>query len=241
MDEQVVKELAPTGKLRAGINMSNFLLVTGKAATGDPQGVSPDMAAEVARRLGVPLQLVPFPSPGQLADAVDDDVWDIGNIGAEPQRAEKIAFTAAYCEIEATYLVPAGSPIHSIDDVDKRGVKISVTGRSAYGLWLENNIRQAELVRTDTLDSSFETFVDKKLDVLAGLKPRLLTDIEKLPGARILDGKFSAVQQAIGTPRKNAAAAKWLADFVEEAKASGLVQSFIDKHNVKGLSVAPPA
>lgn len=241
MDEQVVKELAPTGKLRAGINMSNFLLVTGKAANGDPQGVSPDMAAEVARRLGVPLQLVPFPSPGQLADAVDDDVWDIGNIGAEPQRAEKIAFTAAYCEIEATYLVPAGSPIQSIDDVDKPGVKISVTGRSAYGLWLENNIKQAELVRTDTLDSSFETFVDQNLDVLAGLKPRLLTDIEKLPGARILDGKFSAVQQAIGTPRKNAAAAKWLADFVEEAKASGLVQSFIDKHNVKGLSVAPPA
>jgi polar amino acid transport system substrate-binding protein len=241
MDEQVVKELAPTGKLRAGINMSNFLLVTGKAANGDPQGVSPDMAAEVARRLGVPLQLVPFPSPGQLADAVDDDVWDIGNIGAEPQRAEKIAFTAAYCEIEATYLVPAGSPIQSIDDVDKPGVKISVTGRSAYGLWLENSIKQAELVRTDTLDSSFETFVDQKLDVLAGLKPRLLTDIEKLPGARILEGKFSAVQQAIGTPRKNAAAAKWLADFVEEAKASGLVQSFIEKHNVKGLSVAPPA
>jgi len=241
MDEQVVKELAPTGKLRAGINMSNFLLVSGKAANGDPQGVSPDMAAEVARRLGVPLQLVPFPSPGQLADAVDDDVWDIGNIGAEPQRAEKIAFTAAYCEIEATYLVPAGSPIQSIDDVDKPGVKISVTGRSAYGLWLENSIKQAELVRTDTLDSSFETFVDQKLDVLAGLKPRLLTDIEKLPGARILDGKFSAVQQAIGTPRKNAAAAKWLADFVEEAKASGLVQRFIEKHNVKGLSVAPPA
>ena len=241
MDEQVVKELAPTGKLRAGINMSNFLLVTGKAENGDPQGVSPDMAAEVARRLGVSLQLVPFPSPGQLADAVDDDVWDIGNIGAEPQRAEKIAFTAAYCEIEATYLVPAGSPIQSIDDVDKPGVKISVTGRSAYGLWLENNIRQAELVRTDTLDSSFEKFVEDKLDVLAGLKPRLLTDVEKLPGARILDGKFSAVQQAIGTPRKNAAAAKWLADFVEEAKASGLVQSFIDKHNVKGLSVAPPA
>ena len=241
MDEQVVKELAPTGKLRAGINMSNFLLVTGKAENGDPQGVSPDMAAEVARRLGVYLQLVPFPSPGQLDDAVDDDVWDIGNIGAEPQRAEKIAFTAAYCEIEATYLVPAGSPIQSIDDVDKPGVKISVTGRSAYGLWLENNIRQAELVRTDTLDSSFEKFVEDKLDVLAGLKPRLLTDVEKLPGARILDGKFSAVQQAIGTPRKNAAAAKWLADFVEEAKASGLVQRFIEKHNVKGLSVAPPA
>ena len=241
MDEQVVKELAPTGKLRAGINMSNFLLVTSRADNGDPQGVSPDMAAEVAKRLGVPLLLVPFPSPGQLADAVDDDVWDIGNIGAEPQRAEKIAFTAAYCEIEATYLVPAGSPIQSIRDVDKSGVRISVTGRSAYGLWLENNIKNAELVRSDSLDASFEKFVDDKLDVLAGLKPRLLTDVEKLPGARILDGKFSSVQQAIGTPRKNAAAAKWLADFVEEAKASGLVRSFIDKHNVKGLSVAPAA
>jgi polar amino acid transport system substrate-binding protein len=241
MDEQIVKELAGTGTLRAGINMSNFLLVTGKADNGDPTGVSPDMAAEVAKRLGVPLKLVPFPSPGQLADAVDDNVWDIGNIGAEPQRAEKIAFTAAYCEIEATYLVPAGSAIQSIDDVDKPGVKISVTGRSAYGLWLDNNIKKAELVRTDTLDSSFEAFLDQKLDVLAGLKPRLLSDVEKLPGARILDGKFSAVQQAIGTPRKNTAAAKWLADFVEEAKASGLVQSFIDKHNVKGLSVAPPA
>jgi polar amino acid transport system substrate-binding protein len=241
MDEQIVKQLAGTGTLRAGINMSNFLLVTGKADNGDPTGVSPDMAAEVAKRLGVPLKLVPFPSPGQLADAVDDNVWDIGNIGAEPQRAEKIAFTAAYCEIEATYLVPAGSAIQSIDDVDKPGVKISVTGRSAYGLWLDNNIKKAELVRTDTLDSSFEAFLDQKLDVLAGLKPRLLSDVEKLPGARILDGKFSAVQQAIGTPRKNTAAAKWLADFVEEAKASGLVQSFIDKHNVKGLSVAPPA
>ncbi len=241
MDEQIVKELAGTGVLRAGINMSNFLLVTGKADNGDPTGVSPDMAAEVAKRLGVPLQLVPFASPGLLADAVDDGVWDIGNIGAEPQRAEKIAFSAAYCEIEATYLVPAGSAIQSIDEVDKAGVRISVTGRSAYGLWLENNIRNAELVRTDTLDASFDTFVEQKLDVLAGLKPRLLSDIEKLPGARILDGQFSAVQQAIGTPRKNTAAAKWLADFVEEAKASGLVQSFIDKHKVIGLSVAPPA
>ncbi len=241
MDEQIVKELAGTGVLRAGINMSNFLLVTGKADNGDPTGVSPDMAAEVAKRLGVPLQLVPFASPGLLADAVDDNVWDIGNIGAEPQRAEKIAFSAAYCEIEATYLVPAGSPIQSMEEVDKAGVRISVTGRSAYGLWLENNIRNAELVRTDTLDASFDTFVEQKLDVLAGLKPRLLSDVEKLPGARILEGQFSAVQQAIGTPRKNTAAAKWLADFVEEAKASGLVQSFIDKHKVIGLSVAPPA
>lgn len=238
---EIVAELAPTGVLRAGINMSNFLLVTGKTETGDPTGVSPDMAAEVARRLGVPLKLIPYKSPGELGDDAENNVWDIGNIGAEPQRAKIINFTAAYCEIESTYLVPAGSPIQSIADVDKPGIRISVTGRSAYGLWLENNIKQATLVRTDTLDASFEKFVSEKLEVLAGLRPRLIDDVKKLPGARILDGKFSAVQQAIGTPKKNVKAAPWLAELVEEAKRSGFVQSLIDKHNVKGLSVAPLA
>ncbi len=241
LNEQVIAELTPTGKLRAAINMSNFLLVTGKAENGDPIGVSPDMAAEVARRLGVPLQLVPYPNPGALGDDADSGNWDIGNIGAEPQRAEKIAFSAAYCEIEATYLVPAGSQIQTIADVDKPGVRISVTGRAAYGLWLQNNIKHAELVKTDSLDSAYDTFVAENLDVLAGLRPRLISDVEKLPGARLLDGQFSAVQQAMGTPKKNTEAAKWLAAFVEEAKASGMVASFIANHNVQGLSVAPAA
>jgi polar amino acid transport system substrate-binding protein len=238
---EIVAELAPTGALRAGINMSNFLLVTGKTESGDPVGVSPDMAAEVARRLGVPLKLIPYKSPGELGDDAVNDVWDIGNIGAEPQRARIINFTAAYCEIESTYLVPAGSPIQSIADVDKPGIRISVTGRSAYGLWLENNIKNATLMRTDSLDASFDKFVNEKLDVLAGLRPRLIDDVKKLPGARILDGKFSAVQQAVGTPKKNEKAAPWLAALVEEVKRSGFVQSLIDKHNVKGLSVAPLA
>jgi polar amino acid transport system substrate-binding protein len=241
VSQQVKAELAPTGVLRAGLNLSNFLLITGKDADGTPTGVSPDMAGEIARRLGVPVKYVPYKTPGELADAAESNAWDIGLIGAEPQRAEKITFTAAYVEIEATYLVPSGSPIQSIADVDKPGVRISVTGRSAYGLWLERNIKQATLMRTDTLDSSYEQFVRDKLEVLAGLRPRLLSDVEKLPGARILDGKFSAVQQAIGTPRKNSAAAEFLRRFVEEAKASGFVQGLIDKHKVRGLTVAPPA
>lgn len=240
MSQDVIAELAPTGVLRAGINMSNFLLVTGKAANGDPDGVSPDMARELARRLGIPVKLIPFKSPGELADQAGNNVWDIGNIGAEPARAETIAFTAAYAEIESTYLVPAGSPIKSIAEVDRPGVRIAVTGRSAYGLWLDRNIKHAELVRSDTLDSAVEQFVKDKLDVLAGLRPRLLTDVEKLPGARILDGQFSAVQQAIGTPKKNSRAAPYLRAFVEEAKASGFVASLIERHKVRGLSVAPP-
>lgn len=240
--KEVIAQLTPTGVLRAGINMGNFLLVTGKSASGDPEGVAPDMAREIANRLGVDVKYVPFKTPGELADAAGTNVWDVGLIGAEPKRAEKISFTAAYCEIEATYLVPAGSPIQSIEEVDRPGVRISVSARSAYDLWLERNIKQAEIRRVPGIDASFDQFVNDKLEALAGLKPRLLSDVKKLPGARILDGKFTAVQQAVGTGKANAAAAAWLAEFVEEAKSSGLVASLIEKHGVKGrLSVAPSA
>jgi polar amino acid transport system substrate-binding protein len=241
MSPEAKSELAPTGVLRAAINLSNFLLVTGKSPSGDPEGVAPDMARAVADKLGVPVVYVPFKTPGELGDNAGKGVWDIGLIGAEPQRAETIAFSAAYVEIEATYLVPAGSAIKTIAEVDKPGIRIAVTGRSAYGLWLERNIKQAQLVRSDSLDGAFQQFVADKLDALAGLRPRLLQDIEQLPGARILDGQFSAVQQAIGTARANRAGAAFLAGFVEEAKASGLVGRLIEKHHVRGLSVAPKA
>jgi polar amino acid transport system substrate-binding protein len=241
MSQEVKAELAPTGVLRAGINLSNFLLVTGKTDAGDPVGVAPDMASEIARRLGVPVRFVTYKTPGELADAADTGAWDIGLIGAEPQRAEKISFTPAYVEIEATYLVPAGSRLQAIADVDRPGVRIAVTGRSAYGLWLDRNIKQAQLVKSGTLDSAYEQFVTEKLDALAGLRPRLLSDVEKLPGARILDGQFTAVQQAVGTARRNGAAADYLRSFVAEAKASGFVGRLIEKHKVRGLSVAPPA
>jgi polar amino acid transport system substrate-binding protein len=199
------------------------------------------MARAIADRLGVPVKYVPFPRPGELADAVSADAWDIGLIGAEPARAEKIAFTPAYVEIEATYLVPAGSPIRTIAEVDRAGVRIAVTARSAYDLWLERNIRHATLVRSDSLASAAEKFARDGLEALAGLRPGLLGDIEKFPGARILDGQFTAVQQAIGTARANTAGAAFLREFVEQAKASGLVASLIDKHKVTGrLSVAPP-
>jgi polar amino acid transport system substrate-binding protein len=234
----VVAELAPTGVLRAGINMSNFLLVSGTDAAGDPVGVAPDMARAIAERLGVPVAYVKFPRPGELADAAAAGVWDIGLIGAEPARAEKIAFSPAYVEIASTYLVPAGSPLQTIEEVDRPGIRIAVTARTAYELWLSRHIKHARLVKSESLDAAFEQFVAEGLDALAGLKPRLLKDVEKLPGARILDGQFSAVQQAIGT---RAAGAAFLRDFVEEAKASGLVASLIERHRIQGLSVAPPA
>jgi polar amino acid transport system substrate-binding protein len=236
--KDVKAELAPTGVLRAGINLSNFLLVSGKSASGEPEGVAPDMAREIASRLGAAVKYVTFASPGDLADAAESNVWDIGFIGAEPQRAEKIAFTPAYVEIEASYLVPAGSKLESIAEVDRPGVRIAVFGRSAYGLWLERNIEQATLVRGDSIDASFALFTGERCDALAGLKPRLLKDVAALPGTRILDGRFTAVQQAIGTARANAAGAAFLERFVAEAKASGFVAKLIARHQVRGLTVA---
>lgn len=238
----VVDALAPTGTLRAAINLSNFLLVTGRGSDGNPEGVSPDMARELARRLGVGIELLRYKSPGELADAAESGVWDIGNIGAEPARARSIAFTAAYCEIEATYMVPPGSTLTLVEEVDQPGRRISSADRSAYGLWLDRNIKHAEVIQTTGLDASFEAFVQQGLDALAGLRPRLITDVERLPGARILEGRFTAVQQAMGTPRgRDEAGFEYLKAFVEDAKASGLVASLIQKHKVQGLSVAGPA
>lgn len=238
---EIVAQLAPKGVLRAAINMSNFLLVNGRSPDGGPTGVSPSMAKAIADRLGVPVQYVTYANPGLAGDAAGTDAWDIVNIGAEPQRAEKIAFTNAYAEIECTYLVPAGSPITAIDQVDRPGIRIAVSARAAYDLWLERNIKQATLVRGQGLDATVQMFAEQKMEVLAGLRPRLLTDAEFFPGSRILDGNFMAVQQAVGTLRGNSAAEAFLRDFVEEAKRSGLVARFIQEHQVRGLSVAPVA
>lgn len=239
---EVIAQLTPTGVLRAGINMSNFLLVVDKTEAGDPIGPSPSIAKAIADALGVPLKLVPFENPSAVAAAAGTGVWDIGNIGAEPQRAAVMDFTAAYVEIEATYLVPAGSPIQSVDEVDQPGNRISVSKGSAYGLWLENNIKRAELNPIVGGDAAFDQFVNDKMDALASLRPRLATEKDKLPGSRILDGQFSAVQQAVGVNKGNDAAYAWLKTFVETAKADGLIASFIEKHGVQGkLSVASPA
>ncbi len=239
MSAAIRSQLAPTGVLRAGINLSNTLLVSARAASGDPEGVSPSIARAIADRLGVEVRYVTYPRPVELADAVGADAWDIALIGAEPQRAEKIAFTAAYAQIEATYLVPAGSPLTAIKDVDQPGIRISVTQGSAYGLWLDRNIRHATLVRSQTLDEALQRFLVDGLDALAGIRPRLLGDAEALPGSRILDGTFTAVQQAVGVARDNEAGAAFLCEFIEEAKSSGFVAVLIERHRVRGLSVAP--
>jgi polar amino acid transport system substrate-binding protein len=238
MLKDVITELAPTGKLRAAINLGNTLLVTGKSASGDPEGVAPDMAREVANRLGVPVAYVPYPRPGDLADDVATNKWDIGLIGADPKRAEKIAFTPPYVEIEATYLVPAGSPIKTFADVDRPGVRIVVSARSAYDLWLSRNIKHAELVRENSIEDCYKRFVEGRFEVLSGLRAILMSDAETLPGSRVLDGRFTTAQQAIGTASQNQAAVTFLRELVAEAISGGLVAQLIERHRARGLTVA---
>lgn len=240
MSNDLLKSLAPTGVLRTAINMANFLLVTGETASGEPDGVSPDLARAIAADLGVEAVMVPYKGPGNVADAVATDEWDIGNIAAEPERAKTITFSPAYCEIQATYMLPPNSPVSSLDQVDAPGNRIAVKDRSAYDLWLTDNLKHAELVRVETIDGSFETFKNDGLEVLAGLRPALINQQQQMDGAVILDKSFTAVQQSVGCKPGNAHAAAYLKDFVNQSIASGLIESLIEKHGVVGrLSVAP--
>ena len=239
MTHDALSELTVPGTLRVGINAGNIILVTGTGPTGDPEGVAPDMAAAVAERLGVAVSYVPFATPGEVADAVERDEWDIALIAVEPKRAEKIAFCDAYVEIEATYLVPENSPLRSIEDVDKPGVRIAVPDRAAYELYLTRTLKHAELHRAKGFSAAIERFVTEKLDALAGLAPALKGHAENLPGSRVMDGRFTSVRQAIGTKPENAALKAFLGQFIAEAKESGLVAGLIEKHGVKGkLQVA---
>ncbi|OGA22671.1 MAG: ABC transporter substrate-binding protein [Betaproteobacteria bacterium RIFCSPLOWO2_02_FULL_65_24] len=234
-------DLAPTGTLRVGINQGNFLVVTKDPASGELRGIAVDLAQELGRRAGLPVEFIAYASAGKMAEAATTGAWDVAFLGAEPERRNEISFTPAYLEIEATYLVPAGSSIRAIAEVDCDGVRIAVAAKSAYDLFLSRTLQRARLMRAEGIDASFKLFIADKLEALAGLKPRLVADAQVLQGSRILEGRFTAIQQAIGTPRGRDAAATYLRDFIEDVKASGLVAEAMEKHGVRGVSVAPGA
>lgn len=233
-------ELVPKGKLRVGINAANFLLVSEYVPGSEPHGIAPDLGRELGRRLGTPVEFVVFDSPGKLADAGKTGVWDVAFLGNEPQRASEIAFTAPYLEIPVTYLVPERSRIRTIDEVDREGVRVAVMEKSAYDLFLTRHLKHAQLRRATSIDGSYQLFVQEKLEALAGLKPRLVIDAENLPGSRVLDGQVTSVKQSAGTHHGRDAGAHYLREFIEDAKASGLVAKLIAHYAVRGVSVAPP-
>jgi polar amino acid transport system substrate-binding protein len=234
-------DLAPTGTLRAGINYGNFILANRDRTTGESRGVAIDLTRELARRLGVPVEIVAYDSVATMVDAARTGAWDIAFLGIDPARAGEIGFTAAYLQIEATYLVPVGSRLRTVADVDQEGVRVAAPARANYELFLSRSLRRAQLVRAPSADAAFNLLVTGNVEALAGLRQALIGLTEKLPGSHMVDGQFMAVQQAVGVPRGRDAGLAYLRGFVEDAKASGLVARAIERTGARGVSVAPKA
>jgi len=234
-------DLTPSGVLRAGVNYANVILATKDPATGESRGVAIDLARDLGRRLGVPVTLVAYDSVAGMVDAARTGAWDIAFLGIDPAREGEIGFTPAYLEIEATYLVAAGSPIRAVADVDREGVRVVAAARANYELFLTRALKRAELVRAPNHAAAFEALEAGRVDALAGLRQALLGLVERLPGGRVLDGRFMAVPQAVGVPRGRDAGLAYLRGVVEEAKASGLVARAIERTGARGVEVAPRA
>jgi polar amino acid transport system substrate-binding protein len=239
VSETVVKAFAPSGTLRASINLGNPVLASLDPASGKPVGVSVDLAAELARRLGVPLQLVAVRSAGASVDNVNQDKADVGFFAVDPKRGQEISFTKPYVLIEGFYLVRDASPITTNAQVDQAGVTVAVGKDSAYDLFLSRELHHATIVRIPTSPAVVQGFLDQHLDVAAGVKQQLERDAAKAGGLRILDQRFMVIRQAMGVPKaKGADAAAYLAKFVEDMKASGFVAASLARHQIEGAAVA---
>ena len=239
IDRQLVAELAPTGVLRASINVGNPILAN-LGADGQPFGVSIDLAREFARRVGVDVQLVVFDSAGKSVDAVTNEQADFGFFAVDPARGAGISFTAPYVLIEGAYLVREDSPLRDNAEVDQPGLRVTVGKGSAYDLYLTRELKQAEIVRAPTSPAVVDTFLEQNLDVAAGVRQQLEADAKRVPQLRLLPGRFMVIQQAMGLPKaRNAAAVELLRGFVEDMKASGFVAAALKRHGIEGATVAP--
>ena len=234
----VVADIAPTGKLRAAINFDNPVLAA-RDASGEPGGVSVELAREVAHRLGLAIEYVPYFAAGKVVEGVKAGVWDICFLAIDPVRAQQILFTPPYVVIEGAYLVTEASPVRDNAEVDRPGVRLLVSTGSAYDLYLSRTIRHATIVRTVAAKDVVDVFVAEKLDVAAGVRPALEADARRVPGLRLLPGRFMAINQAMGTPRGRETAAAYLHTFIEDMKASGFVARSLEHNRVEGASVAP--
>jgi polar amino acid transport system substrate-binding protein len=236
----VVRELAPSGKLRAAINYGNGVLAQ-KGPNGEARGVSVDLARELARRLDVPLELVSYDAAGKVTAAATSGAWDVAFVARDPARAEDIEFTAPYVIIEGGYMVPAASPLQSADDVDREGVRVAVGRGSAYDLYLSRALKRATLVRAAVPGpaASIELFERVRPEAFAGVKPAVVDYARAHPEVRVLPGRFMLIEQCMATPRGRSGGARYLAGFVDEMKASGFVAASLERSGQKDAAVAP--
>ena len=236
---EVKMQLTSNGVLSAAVYLGNFLLVTGRSSIGEPTGIAPDICRAIAERLGVKLVLVPCETQAEVVDCAASAKCGIALVGSDPARAERVTFTPAYVELEATYLVPADSNITEVSQVDEPRIRIASFYKSAYDLWLQRNLKHARLVHADSIEASNTLFVNERLDALAGLKTGLVSVAKDIPGSRILKGQFTGIQQAICTRKSNQEAIQFLTKCVEDFVGNGLVAKLIERYQVEGLSVAP--
>ena len=242
---QAVTDLAPSGTLRAAINVGNAVLAARPATPGgEPTGISVDLARELGRRLGVPVQLIVFDAAGKVVDAGRTGSWDIAFVALDPKRAAEIAQSPPYVQIEGSYLVKNDSPLKSNDEVDRKGHRVVVGRNSAYDLYLTRELKQAQIVRTPTSGAVVDTMLKENYEVSAGVKQALENDARRIPGVRLLPGRFMVINQAMASQRvegtRNVAGARYLREFIEEMKASGFIAKAIERHQQPSAVVAPP-
>ena len=233
MIDDIIKKIAPTGVLRVGVNMSNFLLVNSKDKLGVIDGVSPGIGKKLAKELNISFEIVQFANPGLLADAVDNNEWDIGNIASEKERGKTIDFSDPYVNIDANFLFREEDNFKNNNDIDQSGIQIAVFERSAYDLWLTENFKKAELIRVNSIEESHNLFKENKVNILAGLKPKLIDEMKKNNNYEMIQSPFTYIKQSIGIKKGNPEVLDFINKFISNKIKEGYIKSLLQQHNVQ--------
>ena len=233
MIDDIIKKIAPTGVLRVGVNMSNFLLVNSKDKLGVIDGVSPGIGKKLAKELNISFEIVQFANPGLLADTVDNNEWDIGNIASEKERGKTIDFSDPYVNIDANFLFREEDKFKNNNDIDQSGIKIAVFERSAYDLWLTENFKKAELIRVNSIEESHNLFKENKVNILAGLKPKLIDEMKKNNNYEMIQSPFTYIKQSIGIKKGNPVVLDFINKFISNNIKEGYIKSLLKQHNVQ--------
>tara|TARA_B100000475_G_C14966576_1_gene302096 strand:+ start:195 stop:917 length:723 start_codon:yes stop_codon:yes gene_type:complete len=232
MTESISNIIAPKNVLRIGINMSNFLLVNKDSTFSKPEGLSPEIGKLLARELGINYEFVTFKNPGLLADAIDYDKWDVGNFAYEKKRAEIIDFSNPYVNIDANFLLRKNSEINQNHDVDNKNNKIAVVNRSAYDLWLSDNYKKAKIIRAKTIIETHNLFYNQDVNILAGLKPKLLEELKNNNEFKLIDEPFTFIKQSIGIKKGKPKAIDFINNFVSKKIKDGTIKSLLEKYEL---------
>ena len=232
MTESISNIIAPKNVLRIGINMSNFLLVNKDSTFSKPEGLSPEIGKLLARELGINYEFVTFKNPGLLADAIDSDKWDVGNFAYEKKRAKIIDFSNPYVNIDANFLLRKNSEINQNHDVDNKNNKIAVVNRSAYDLWLSDNYKKAKIIRAKTIIETHNLFYNQDVNILAGLKPKLLEELKNNNEFKLIDEPFTFIKQSIGIKKGKTKAIDFINNFVSKKIKDGTIKSLLEKYGL---------